>query len=88
MLRMSKLMNKPVLIIISVIISTITYSLVLWTIDTLSQYVGMQSLFGRILEASLFWLSHFGFGLVLFPALIIMVFYLLNRNLKKQTEPS
>jgi len=62
------------------------YSLVLYTLDALSGYFGRSSGVGGIFEALLFWLSYFGFGLILFPILVVITFYYLNKKILESLD--
>jgi len=62
------------LFIASLFISSFIYAVLLWGLDKLSESLQRPN----ILETVLFWLSHLGFGFVLYPLLIFVMFYFLK----------
>ena len=85
---MRPIILKSILVAISIILAYVLYSLVMLTLDELTNYFGRETTTGNMLESLLMWLSHFGFGLILLPLLSISVFYYLNKKINKCTYKS
>ena len=77
---MKKLMKNLLLFISAIGITYIGYAGIMLLLDKGSQALGRESAFGNTLEKLLFWLSHLGFGLILFPLLTLLVFFLLYKQ--------
>jgi len=87
---MNPIIKKLLLALVSILLAYLSYSLLIWGLDIGSSYFGLQSAIGSIIEKSLFWLSHFGLGLIMLPVIAIIMFYYLNKrfinNKHKQRE--
>lgn len=78
---MKKVFGTLILISLSVGITYLLYSGVMWLLDKGSEILGRESVVGNFFEKALFWLSHLGFGLIIFPALVAFVFFVLRKLL-------
>ena len=76
---MKRVMTNIVLFIASVGITYLAYAGIMWVLDKGSQTLGRGSPIGNIFEKLLFWLSHLGFGLIIFPILALLIFFVLRK---------
>lgn len=80
---MKKLMKSLFLLIAAIGITYFVYAGIMWALDKGSQALGRSSAVGNVLEKLLFWLSHLGFGLIIFPLLASLVFFFLYKHFAK-----
>lgn len=76
---MKNMLANFLLFLASIVSTALIYAFVMWSLDKGSEIFGRQSAIGDFFEKSGFWLSHFGFGLIIFPVLVILVYLLLRR---------
>jgi hypothetical protein len=78
---MKKVFGILILISLSVGTTYLLYSGVMWLLDKGSEILGRENVVGNFFEKALFWLSHLGFGLIIFLALVVLVFFILQKLL-------
>lgn len=76
---MKKMMMNVLLLLAAIGVTALFYTLVMWLLDKGSEVFGRQSVIGDFFEKAGFWLSHFGFGLIIFPILVIVAFLVLRK---------
>ena len=76
---MKRVMKNLILFLASVGITYLVYAVMMWLLDKGSQFLGRESALGNIFEKLLFWLSHLGLGLIIFPILVVLMFFLLKK---------
>lgn len=78
---MKRVFGTFILISLSVGITYLLYSGVMWVLDKGSEILGRESVVGNYFEKALFWLSHLGFGIIIFPSLVVLVFFIFQKLL-------
>jgi len=73
------MIKNLVLLLAAIGVVTLFYALVLWLLDKGSEIFGHQSFIGVFFEKTGFWLSHFGFGPIIFPIFVILAFLVLRK---------
>ncbi len=76
---MKKMLTNVLLFLAAIGVTALFYALIMWLLDKGSEVFGRQSVIGDLFEKSGFWLSYFGFGLIIFPVLVIVVFWMFRK---------
>ena len=85
---MSALIKKTILAISSIVLGVLLYWLFMWSLDSIARYLGSQTTVGNFFVKTSLWLSHFGYGPILLPVIIIFIFYILNKRVIKGVQAS
>jgi len=76
---MKRLLQYFLLLIASVGITYLAYAIMMWGFHKASEFFGVSSTSGKFFGHLYVSLSHLGFGLVIFPVLVVIVFFLLKK---------
>lgn len=76
---MKRMLGYVLLFLFAIGATALFYAMIMWMLDKGSEVFGRQSYIGNILEKSGFCLSHLGFGVLIFPILVIVVFWILRK---------
>ena len=76
---MKKILGILIVLSLSIGITYLLYVAVMWLLDKSSEILGRESALGDFSEKALFWLSHLGFGFVIFPTIVGLVYFILQR---------
>lgn len=76
---MKNMTVNVLLLLASIGVTALYYTLVMWLLDKGSEVFGRQSVIGDLFEKVGFWLSHFGLGLIIFPILVIVAYMVLRK---------
>ena len=76
---MKKMLTNILLFLTAIGATALFYALTMWLLDKGSEVFGRQSVIGDLFEKTGFWLSHLGFGLIIFPVLVIVVFWMFRK---------
>jgi hypothetical protein len=73
-------MRNIVNIALSIVLVAVFYGLVLIILDQIARKFSSSSYVGDVAEKALLWLGHFGFGFIIYPVLVAVVFIWLRKR--------